>query len=99
MTICLGEPDETRDYLNSNRIALKTVYDEHGKVGRAYRVGGVPNLVLIDKEGKVKRSSSGWASEDVLRDWMAGVSETIRGMLLSLSSRHLSWCKVVLASR
>lgn len=74
VTICLGNQDETREYLNSNRIALKTVYDEHGKVGRAYRVGGVPKLVLIDKEGKVKRSSSGWASEGVLRNWMDSVS-------------------------
>ncbi len=74
VTICLGGLDETRDYLNSNRIALKTVYDENGKVGRAYRVGGVPKLVLIDKEGKVKRSSSGWASEGVLRNWMDSVS-------------------------
>lgn len=74
VTICLGGQDETRDYLNSNRIALKTVYDEHGKVGRAYRVSGVPKLVLIDKNGKVKRRSSGWASEGVLRDWMDGIS-------------------------
>ncbi len=74
VTICLGGPDETRDYVNSKRIALKTLYDAEGKVGRAYRVGGVPKLVLIDKDGKVKRSSSGWAGEGVLRDWMNAVS-------------------------
>lgn len=74
ITVCLGGVDETRDYLNSNRIALKTVYDAQGKVGRAYGVGGVPKLVLIDKEGRIKRSSSGWAGEDVLRDWMDEVS-------------------------
>jgi peroxiredoxin len=73
VTICLGGVDETREYLNTKRIALKTLYDQDGKVGRAYRVGGVPRLVLIDKDGKVKRSSSGWTSEDVLRDWMAAV--------------------------
>ena len=38
----------------------------NGKVGRAYRVGGVPKLVLIDKDGKVKRSTTGWTNEDVL---------------------------------
>jgi methylamine dehydrogenase accessory protein MauD len=73
VTICLGGPDETRDYVNSKRIALKTLYDAEGKVGRAYRVGGVPKLVLIDKDGKVKRSSSGWTSEGILREWMDGV--------------------------
>jgi methylamine dehydrogenase accessory protein MauD len=70
LTICLGGEDETRDYLSSNRIALRTLYDPEGKVGRAYRVGGVPKLVLIDKEGKIKRNTSGWAGEHVLRDWM-----------------------------
>ena len=74
VTICLGGPDETRDYVNTKRIALKTLYDVNGKVGRAYRVGGVPKLVLIDKEGRIKRSTSGWASADVLRDWMDAVS-------------------------
>ena len=74
VTICLGGPDETRDYVNTKRIALKTLYDVNGKVGRAYRVGGVPKLVLIDKEGRIKRSTSGWANADVLRDWMDAVS-------------------------
>ena len=74
LTVCLGGEDEARDYLSSNRIALKTVYDAQGKVGRAYSVGGVPRLVLIDKDGKVKRSTSGWTSEGELRDWMGAVS-------------------------
>ena len=70
VAICLGGVDETHDYVNTKRIALKTLYDADGKVGRAYSVGGVPKLVLVDKSGKIKRSQSGWASEDVLRDWM-----------------------------
>lgn len=74
VTICLGGPDEVRDYVSSKRIALKTLYDVEGKVGHAYRVGGVPKLVLIDKDGRVKRSTSGWAGADVLRDWMDAVS-------------------------
>jgi methylamine dehydrogenase accessory protein MauD len=74
LTICLGGEGEARDYLSSNRIALKTVYDAQGKVGQAYSVGGVPRFVLIDKDGKVKRSSSGWANEEVLREWMGAVS-------------------------
>ena len=74
LTVCLGGEGDARDYVNSNRIALKTVYDEEGKVGRAYHVGGVPRFVLIDKDGKVKRSQSGWANQDVLREWMGTVS-------------------------
>lgn len=73
VTICLGGADETRDYLSAKRIALKTLYDVDGKVGRAYRVGGMPKLVLIDKDGRVKDSSSGWTSETVLREWMDSV--------------------------
>lgn len=74
VTICVGGEDETRDYLSSNGISLKTLYDENGRVAHAYRVGGVPRLVLVDKAGKIRRSSSGWASENVLRHWMDAAS-------------------------
>ena len=73
VTILLGGEGEARDFLDSNRIGLRSVYDSEGKVGRAYGVNGVPKLVLIDKDGKVKRSHSGWIDESVLRHWMDSV--------------------------
>jgi methylamine dehydrogenase accessory protein MauD len=73
LTICLGGEDEARNYLDAKRIGLKSVYDERGRVGHGYNVSGVPGLVLIDKDGKVKRSTAGWTSDKVLRNWMDAV--------------------------
>ncbi len=70
LAIHLGGESEAADYLSSNRINLSAAYDADGAVGRAYGVGGVPKLVLIDQDGKVKRSKSGWTGESVLRDWI-----------------------------
>ncbi len=65
--------NRVRDYLSSNRIDLTSLYDSDGDIARAYNVGSVPKLVLIGKDGKIKRSQSGWASEDELRAWMGAV--------------------------
>jgi methylamine dehydrogenase accessory protein MauD len=73
VTILLGGEGEARDFLNSNGIGLKSAYDSAGKVGAAYNVSGVPKMVLIGSDGKVKRSSSGWTTERVLRSWMSAV--------------------------
>src|SRR5271166_4729701 len=74
VTILLGGEGDARDFLGSNSIGLTSVYDSEGMVGRAYGVGGVPKLVLIGSDGKVKRSKSGWTDESVLRDWMDSIS-------------------------
>ena len=74
VTIQLGDRDDGRQYLSSNRIDLTSAYDSEGDVARDYNVSGVPKFVLVDKDGKIKRSQSGWASEDELRSWMNAVS-------------------------
>ena len=73
VTILLGSESEARDFLYSNGVGLTSAYDSAGKVGRAYNVSGVPKLVLIGSDGKVKHSSSGWTTERVLRSWMGAV--------------------------
>ena len=45
-----------RNYASSNRIGLTSLYDSQGEVAQAYHVSGVPKLVLIGKDGKIKRS-------------------------------------------
>lgn len=73
VTVLLGSGDEAENYTASNGISLRTLYDSRGTAARAYGVSGVPKLVLIDKEGKVRRSSSGWTDESTLRGWMDAV--------------------------
>ncbi len=70
VAIHLGGSDQARDYMASNHIDLTSAADPDGEVGRAYHVVGVPRLVLIGSDGRVKRASSGWTSASVLRQWM-----------------------------
>jgi len=70
VAIHLGGEDEAAEYLGANNVNLTTVYDEDGSVGRKYGVSGVPKLVLIGADGKIKRSHSGWTGESVLRHWL-----------------------------
>jgi methylamine dehydrogenase accessory protein MauD len=74
VAIHLGSVEEARNYMRSNHINLTSLVDSEGSVGQAYRVSGVPKLVLIDHEGKIKRTTAGMADETVLREWMDVVS-------------------------
>lgn len=74
VTILLGGENEAREFFDSNRIGLTSLYDSEGKVGRAYGVGGVPKFVLIGKDGKIKRSASGYTNESVLLHWADAAS-------------------------
>ncbi len=74
LPILLGGENEASNYLSSNNIDLTSLVDSDSTVARAYGVGGVPKFVLIDKDGKIRRSASGWTSEKVLLGWADSVS-------------------------
>ncbi len=74
VTILIGGEGEARDYMDSNRISLKSLYDADGKVARAYHVGGIPRLVLIGADGRIKRSTAGFTNERVLLHWADAAS-------------------------
>jgi peroxiredoxin len=74
LPINLDGESQAAEFLSSNSLNLTSLFDSDNKVARAYDVGGVPKFVLIDKDGKVRRSASGWASERVLRSWIESVS-------------------------
>jgi peroxiredoxin len=70
VAIHLGGADEARDYMASNHISLTSLVDSEGSVAQAYHVSGVPKLVLVGNDGRVKRTTAGMADEGVLRAWM-----------------------------
>jgi methylamine dehydrogenase accessory protein MauD len=76
VAIHLGGKDDAREYMRSNDISVTCLVDAEGEVGHAYQVSGVPKMVLIGSDGKIKRSMSGMAGEHVLREWMDAVSGT-----------------------
>ena len=58
-------------FVKTNSITYRVLLDENGEVSRAYNVVGVPMIVLLDREGIVKKighSSSEMPLEKVLTD-------------------------------
>ena len=72
VAIHLGGADEVGDFMRSNHVALTSLVDAEGVVGQAYHVSGVPKMVLIGADGKIKRTKAGMAEESELREWMGG---------------------------
>lgn len=76
LAIQLGEGDNTNDYLRENHIDFKSAVDNEGAVAQAYHVGGIPKLVLIGRDGKIKRTKSGLAGPRTLLEWADSVTGT-----------------------
>jgi peroxiredoxin len=70
VAIHLGEAGEAREYMRAKQIDLTSLIDSEGAIGQAYHVSGVPKLVLVGDDGKIKRTTTGMAGETVLREWM-----------------------------
>jgi len=68
--INIGDRDGAREVMRP--LHLLNLVDPDGKAAQSYGVNGVPKLVLIGADGKIKHSESGYAGEDTLRDWFHG---------------------------
>ena len=75
VAIHLGGGDDAREYMRSNHIEVTSLLDADGRVGQAYNVSGVPKLVLIGGDGRIKRTTAGMADASVLREWIDVVRE------------------------
>jgi peroxiredoxin len=64
----IGDADGAREVLRP--MHLLNLVDADGSTARSYGVSGVPKLVLIGADGKIKRSQSGWTREAALRTWL-----------------------------
>ena len=74
LAVNVGDTDEARNYLGSNHIHLRSVTDPEGTVAQAYRVGGIPKLVLVSSDGKIRRTRVGAATPATLRNWAESVA-------------------------
>ncbi len=74
LTIHLGGSDEARDYIASNHLHLKSASDPEGAVAQAYRVSGIPKLVLVGSDGLIHRTHSGMTTRSTLRNWADSVA-------------------------
>lgn len=64
----IGDVDGARDVMRP--LHLLSLVDADGSAARSYGVSGVPKLVLIGADGKIKRSASGMEGESTLRAWL-----------------------------
>jgi hypothetical protein len=62
----IGDIDGAREVMRPLRLRLNLV-DPDGTVAHNYGVDGVPKLVLVGADGKIKWSGSGFQSEATLR--------------------------------
>ena len=72
--IHLGGAEDARDYMRANHIGLTSLVDTDGAVAHAYHVSGVPKLVLIGADGKIRKTRAGMTGQSVLHHWMDAVS-------------------------
>ncbi len=49
------KPDVIRKYLKQANLEIVVPLDEDGKIARTYNVRGIPTMVIVGKDGKVKK--------------------------------------------
>jgi hypothetical protein len=54
----------------AKHLRLINLIDADGETAQRYQVSGVPKLVLIGPDGKIRRSAAGWRDERTLREWI-----------------------------
>jgi cytochrome c biogenesis protein CcmG, thiol:disulfide interchange protein DsbE len=68
----IGDMDGAREFMRP--LHLLNLVDPDGSAARDYQVTGVPKLVLIGADGKIRRSASGFQGERTLHWWMQAPS-------------------------
>jgi thiol-disulfide isomerase/thioredoxin len=53
------EPERIKAFLEETKLAVTVALDPDGRAGTAYRVSGIPRMVIVDKEGVVRAGHSG----------------------------------------
>lgn len=70
LAVNIRDLDGAREFMASEHLRLTNLIDTDGAAAERYKVQGVPKLVLIGPDGKIRRSAAGWQSERTLRQWM-----------------------------
>jgi peroxiredoxin len=71
LAVNIRDLDGAREFMSGKHLSLTNLVDADGQTARNYKVSGVPKLVLIGPDGKIRRSAAGWQDERTLRDWLA----------------------------
>jgi peroxiredoxin len=74
LAINLGDLEGARQYMRQNHLNLTTLVDTDGIVAQKYSVNGVPKLVLVGADGRIKQARAGMQSERAVRQWLESVT-------------------------
>jgi peroxiredoxin/outer membrane lipoprotein-sorting protein len=64
------DPETARRFMQNQNLSLPVLLDPQGEVAKAYLVGGIPQTVVVGKDGNVRKVMIGYAdgSEQLLAD-------------------------------
>lgn len=71
LAVNIRDLDGAREFMATEHLGITNLVDADGQTAQRYRVNGVPKLVLIGADGKIRRSAAGWQDERTLRNWLA----------------------------
>jgi peroxiredoxin len=71
LAVNIRDLDGAREFMGNQHLRLTNLIDPDGTTAERYRVSGVPKLVLVGPDGKIRRSAAGWQNERTLREWLA----------------------------
>lgn len=71
LAINIRDIDGAREFMATRRLGLTNLIDPDGETAERYKVAGVPKLVLIGPDGKIRRTAAGWQDERTLREWLS----------------------------
>ncbi|HUJ23172.1 MAG TPA: TlpA disulfide reductase family protein [Bryobacteraceae bacterium] len=70
LAINIRDLDGAREFMQTERLHLTNLIDVDGETAQRYEVHGIPKLVLIGADGKIRRTAAGWQDEQTLRGWL-----------------------------
>lgn len=73
VAINLGDVNGAREFMRANKLRLTNLVDVEDQTARRYGVRGVPKLVLVGRDGKIRKTHTGSQGEGQLRAWLRGV--------------------------
>ena len=73
LAVNIRDMDGAREFMSTEHLRLTNLIDPDGEIAQRYRVSGVPKLVLIGPDGKIRRSAAGWQDERRLREWLSSI--------------------------
>jgi peroxiredoxin len=70
LAVNIRDTGGAREFMTAERLRLTNLIDPDGEIAERYKVRGVPKLILIGPDGKIRRSAAGWQDEATLRAWL-----------------------------